>query len=120
MIKISQTGQLHPLRHIYERALMGNSLFSFCLTGIHHQLHHTSRSDQQRNTSVCKSITNERDLSEARTANMLGLVDIDLSGKNHLEKKIPKSEEVKPAVENTSVPTHKPMKTGREQNFEWN
>ena len=39
---------------------------------------------------------------------MLGLVDINLSGKNQLEKKIPKSDE----VERTSVLAHKPMKTG--------
>ena len=39
---------------------------------------------------------------------MLGLVDINLSGKTQLEKKIPKSDE----VERTSVLAHKPMKTG--------
>ena len=63
---------------------------------------------------MCEKSTDEADLSEERTANMLGLMDIDLRGTNHLEKKISKSEEVKSGAENPSVPTQKPMKTGIE------
>ena len=82
------------------------------LTGVHQPIHRDSWPDRERSTSICEGITNEGDLSREFAANMLGLVDIDLSGKSQVEKKIPKSDEVKPGVESTSVPAHKPMKTG--------